>query len=166
VPPRIRVRQGDITTFEGDAIVNPANEQLRLDVGVGGAIRQAGGPSIQQACDRHGPVPAGDAAITTAGKLGVRHVIHAAIMGEERTSLETIRRATASAIRLAVEHGDTRVAMPVLGSGLGRWSVRDAARAMLDVIQTSRDADELDVIVLFGYRADDADELEQMLERS
>ena len=40
--PRIRVRQGDITTFEGDAIVNPANEQLRLDVGVAGAIRQAG----------------------------------------------------------------------------------------------------------------------------
>jgi O-acetyl-ADP-ribose deacetylase (regulator of RNase III) len=166
VPPRIRVRQGDITTFEGDAIVNPANEQLRLDVGVAGAIRQAGGPSIQQACDRNGPVPTGDAVITAAGKLGVRHVIHAAIMGEEPTSLETIRRATAAAIRLAVEHGDTRVAMPVLGSGLGRWSVREAAEAMLDIIRTSREADELDVIVLFGYRADDADELEQIVEHS
>ena len=93
-------------------------------------------------------------------------MIHAVIMGEEPTSLETIRRATASAIRLAAEHGDTRVAMPVLGSGLGRWSVREAAEAMLDVIRTSRDADELDVIVLFGYRADDADELERIIEHS
>jgi len=166
VAPRIRVRQGDITTFEGDAIVNPANEQLRLDVGVAGAIRQAGGPSIQQACDRNGPISTGDAVMTPAGKLGVRHVIHAAIMGEEPTSLETIRRATASAIRLAVEHGDTRVAMPILGSGLGRWSVREAAEAMLDIIRTSREADELDVIVLFGYRADDADELERIVEHA
>jgi O-acetyl-ADP-ribose deacetylase (regulator of RNase III) len=163
VAPRIRVRQGDITTFEGDAIVNPANERLRLDVGVAGAIRQAGGPSIQQDCDRTGPVPVGTATITGAGKLAVRHVIHAVVMGDEPTSLATIRRATAAALRLAAEHEDTRVAMPVLGSGLGRWSVKDAAEAMLDVIRTSPDADHLDVIVLFGYRADDADELEEIV---
>jgi hypothetical protein len=54
----------------------------------------------------------------------------------------------------------------VLGSGLGRWSVREAAETMLDVIRTSRDADELDVIVLFGYRAEDADELERIIEHS
>ena len=54
--------------------------------------------------------------------------------------------------------------MPVLGSGVGRIAVRDAAEAMLDAIRSSSDADHLDVIVLFGYRAADADELERLLE--
>jgi O-acetyl-ADP-ribose deacetylase (regulator of RNase III) len=164
VAPRIRVRQGDLTTFEGDAIVNAANDRLVLGVGVAGAIRQAGGPAIQRACDEHGPIRVGEAAITGAGKLGVRHVIHAAVMGNEPTTLAVIRQATTAALHLAAEHGDARIAMPVLGSGVGRVPVRDAAEAMLDAIRSSPDADHLDVIVLFGYRADDADELERILE--
>ena len=93
--PRIRVRQGDITTFEGDAIVNAANTDLRLAVGVAGAVRQAGGPSIQTECDRHGSIPLGDVAVTGAGKLQVRYVIHAAVMADEAepVSADVIRRA-------------------------------------------------------------------------
>jgi len=161
--PRIRVRQGDLTTFEGDAIVNPANERLVLDAGVAGAIRQAGGPAIQEECDRHGPIRQGEAAITGAGKLSVRHVIHAAIVGDAPTTVAVIRRATTAALRLAAEHGVARLGMPVLGSGVGRIPLHDAASALLDTIRTCPDADAIDVIVLFGYRAEDADVLEQLI---
>ena len=161
--PRIRVRQGDITTFEGDAIVNAANHQLQLGVGVAGAIRQAGGPSIQDECDRLAPIRVGEAAATGAGKLPVRYVIHAAVMGEESLSLDSIRQATESALRVAAERGVARLGMPVLGSGVGRIATREAAEVMLDVIRSSPYADNIEVVVLFGYRAEDAETLEALV---
>lgn len=163
MPPRIRVRQGDITTFEGDAIVNAANTQLVLDKGVAGAIRQAGGPAIQQECAGYGPIGLGQAMITSGGKLAARFVIHAVIMGDEPTTPSTIRQATESALHLAAEHGATRIGMPVLGSGVGRMPLEDAARAMLSAIRNSPDADQVDVIVLYGYRDEHAERLETLL---
>lgn len=162
MPPRIRVRQGDLTTFEGDAIVNAANVELVLGTGVAGAIRQAGGPAIQQECQGHEPIRLGEAVITGAGKLPVRYVIHAAVVSDGPVSLECVREATAAALHLAAEHGIARLGMPVLGSGVGRLPLREAATAMLDTIRGSPDADAIETIVLFGYRADDADILEQL----
>lgn len=163
MPPRIRVRQGDLTTFEGDAIVNAANDRLVLGAGVAGAIRQAGGPTIQDECDRHGPIRMGEAMVTGAGKLSVRYVIHAAIMGDEPTDLTIISRATAAILRLAAEHGVVRLAMPILGSGVGRIPLLEAAGAMIEAIRTSVDAESIEVIVLFGYRTEDADLLEALV---
>jgi O-acetyl-ADP-ribose deacetylase (regulator of RNase III) len=163
VAPRIRVRQGDITTFEGDAVVNAANYQLQLTVGVAGAIQQAGGPEIQQACNRLGPIRVGEAVITTGGKLRVKYVIHAAVMGDEPISVETVRRCTESSLRLAAEHGVARLAMPILGTGIGRVPMADAAAAMLDVLRTSPFADNIEVVVLFGYRGEDAETLERLV---
>lgn len=161
--PRIRVRQGDITTFEGDAIVNAANDRLQLAVGVAGAILQAGGPEIQTECDRHGPIAVGEAAITGAGKLPVRHVIHAAVMGDHAVTTDVVRRATEAALRLAADRGLARLAMPVLGTGVGRVPFADAARAMLEVLRSSPHGDALEVVVLFGYRPEDAEILEGLV---
>jgi O-acetyl-ADP-ribose deacetylase (regulator of RNase III) len=105
----------------------------------------------------------GQAMITSGGKLPARFVIHAVIMGDEPTTPHTIRRATESALRLAAEHGATRLGMPVLGSGVGRMPLEDAARAMLAAIHESPDADHVDVIVLYGYRDEHADRLESLL---
>ena len=77
---RISLAEGDITTHEVDAIVNAANSELSLGSGVAGAIRSRGGPSIQVECDTHGPIAVGDAAVTGAGELPARIVIHAASM--------------------------------------------------------------------------------------
>jgi len=149
--------------FEGDAIVNAANTSLVLETGVSGAIRQAGGSAIQEECARQAPIELGQAVLTGAGKLAARHVIHAAIMSDEPTSLDVVRHATAAALRVAAEHGLTRLGMPVLGSGIGRMTIEDAAGAMLTAIRESPDADQIDVIVLYGYRDEHADQLEALL---
>ncbi|MCD6365839.1 MAG: macro domain-containing protein, partial [Planctomycetes bacterium] len=71
---KIHIEQGDITTYEVDAIVNAANNDLILGGGLAGAIRRRGGPAVQQECDRHGGVSVGSAAITTAGKMPAKYV--------------------------------------------------------------------------------------------
>jgi len=163
VAPRIRVRQGDLTTFEGDAIVNAANTLLRLETGVAGAIRQAGGATIQEECAHLAPIEIGEAVVTSGGKLAVRHIIHAVIMGDGQTTPVTVRRATAAALRVAADHGVARIGMPILGSGIGRMSLEDAAGAMLAAIRESPDADAIDVIVLYGYRDEHAEQLEALV---
>ena len=159
----LSVRQGDITTYDGDAIVNAANNQLQLGAGVAGAIRRAGGPAIQEECDRHGPIRVGEAAITGAGDLAVKWVIHAAAMGDEPVSEQSIRDSTLASLTLAVDKGIRRIAFPVLGSGVGGFDLRRAAETMRDAIRESAQAPMLDEVVFFGYSFEDAVELEQIL---
>ncbi|MBX6363095.1 MAG: macro domain-containing protein [Gemmatimonadetes bacterium] len=162
---RVRVATGDLTGFDGDAVVNAANNHLVLGAGVARAIRRRGGPRIQEECDayvrRHGPIRVGEAVATTAGELPARWVIHAAAMGDEPASARTIRDATASALRVASELGVRRVAFPVLGSGVGGVPLRRAARAMLAAIEAHAGPPE--EVVLYGYTPDDAAELEALL---
>src|SRR5206468_4813486 len=77
---RIIIQQGDLTEMDTDAIVNAANNDLILGAGVAGAIDRKGGDVIQKECDAIGSIPVGFAAITGAGKLKARYVIHAASM--------------------------------------------------------------------------------------
>src|SRR5438445_7763988 len=51
---RIRVVKGDITALSCEAIVNAANNHLWMGGGVAGAIKQRGGPEIEQEAMRRG----------------------------------------------------------------------------------------------------------------
>ena len=160
---QILVRQGDITTYDGDAIVNAANNHLQLGAGVAGAIRKRGGPSIQEECDRHGPIRVGQAAITGGGDLQARWVIHAAAMGDEPVSERSIRESTEASLALASEHGAKSVAFPVLGSGIGGFGFKEAATIMRDAVQGSPQAAQLDEIVFFGFLPEHVAELELLM---
>jgi len=99
---RIVLREGDITGQSVDAIVNAANSALLLGSGVAGAIREKGGPSIQSECDAIGPIQVGDAAVTGAGDLPARFVIHAAGMPPGGSaSEESIRSCVRRSLELA-----------------------------------------------------------------
>ncbi len=77
---KIILQQGDLTEIDTDAIVNAANNDLRLGGGLAGVIRRKAGEAVQRECDAIGTIPVGGAAITSAGKLKARHIIHAASM--------------------------------------------------------------------------------------
>ena len=129
---RILLSEGDITAAAVDAIVNAANTELVLGAGVAGAIRRAGGESIQKECDAHGPVALGAAALTGAGKLPARFVIHAAAMHPGGTVSETsLRDATRNSLALAREHGLRTLAFPALGTGVGGFPMQRCAEVML-----------------------------------
>jgi len=77
----LQVRIGDITEETVDAIVNEANSNLQHKSGIAGAISQTGGRDIQIQSDRwirkYGPVPPGRVAVTEAGSLPTKRIIHA-----------------------------------------------------------------------------------------
>ncbi len=129
---RIELVQGDLTELDVDAIVNAANAQLVMGGGVAGAIRSKGGPSIQEECNRLSPIDVGEAAITGAGHLKARYVIHAVgpRMGEGDEDRK-LRRATLSSLRLATEKDLRSLAFPALSTGIFGFPKDRCAKIML-----------------------------------
>ena len=154
---RILVQEGDLCDAAVDAIVNAANTQLVLGAGVAGAIRERGGPAIQAECDAHGPVPLGGAALTTAGELPARYVIHAAGMepGGQVTE-ESLRACTRRSLELAGEHGLRSLALPAIGTGVGGFPLQRCAEIMLAEVDAHLEGESpLEEVrfVLFGEPA-------------
>ncbi len=153
----IRIRTGDITACEVDAIVNAANNDLVLGGGLAGAIRRKGGPDIQAACDRHGPVKVGAAAITTAGRLPAHYVIHQASMAlGGRTTAESLRASTAAVLELAEQKQLKTLAFPATGTGIAGFDMESCARIMLgEVLRHTAGATSLTDVqfVLFDEHA-------------
>ncbi len=162
----IRAARGDITTYAGGAIVNAANNHLILGAGVAGAIRRRGGPAIQAECQRHGPIRVGEAALTGAGDLPCRYVIHAAVMGDEPVSERSIRDATRASLELAAAHQIRDVAFPILGTGIGGFPFRRAVEIMVGVGREAEQARTAVDVTLYGYTAEDAAVIEEVLARS
>ncbi|TMA35918.1 MAG: hypothetical protein E6J87_02310 [Deltaproteobacteria bacterium] len=134
---RVTLVEGDITAQQVDAIVNAANSALKLGTGVAGAIRERGGPSIQQECDAIGEIAVGDAAVTGAGALPARYVIHAAGMppGGHATE-DSVRRSARRSLALASERGCRTIAIPAIGAGVGGFSPQRCAEVLLEEART------------------------------
>jgi O-acetyl-ADP-ribose deacetylase len=130
---KIIILRGDLTEMQTDAIVNAANNDLQLGGGVAGAIRRKGGEAIQRECDATGSIPVGSAAITGAGTLKARFVIHAASMQlGGATSAKDLRSSTAIALKIAAEKGLETIAFPAVGTGIAGFPLRECAEIMID----------------------------------
>ncbi|MEN2995269.1 MAG: macro domain-containing protein [Thermodesulfovibrio sp.] len=115
----IRIMVGDITERDTDAIVNAANNYLKHGGGVAGAIVKKGGSIIQEESDKIGFVPTGSAAITTAGSLKAKYVIHAVGPkwgeGDEENKLKS---AILSSLKIANEYKLKSISFPAISSGI------------------------------------------------
>jgi O-acetyl-ADP-ribose deacetylase (regulator of RNase III) len=132
---RLKVAVGNITEFEGGAIVNAANSGLLGGGGVDGAIHRAGGPAILAECRalRAGALaaglPAGEAVSTSAGKLGAARVIHTVgpvWEGGERGEPALLASCYRKCLGLAAAEGLDSVAFPAISTGVYGYP-RDAA---------------------------------------
>ncbi|ABL77604.1 ADP-ribose-binding protein [Thermofilum pendens] len=134
----IRLAQCDITEADTEAIVNAANSYLKHGGGVALAIVRKGGDVIQRESDewvkRYGPVPEGEVAVTGAGKLKAKYVIHAVgpkygdPLGDEK-----LARAISNSLLKAEELGLKSIALPAISTGVFGYPYRRCAEIMADV---------------------------------
>jgi O-acetyl-ADP-ribose deacetylase (regulator of RNase III) len=138
----ISVVQGDITRQATDAIVNAANSSLMGGGGVDGAIHRAGGPAILEEClkiiTRQGQLPAGQAVITTAGKMKARYVIHTVgpiWRGGHQGEADILASAYRESLKLANANKLSSVSFPSISTGAYGYPVAAAARIALNTVK-------------------------------
>jgi O-acetyl-ADP-ribose deacetylase len=131
---KIKLIQGDVAEQEVDAIVNAANDHLWMGAGVAGAIKRKGGVEIEEEAMKQGPVPVGEAVVTSAGSLKAKYVIHAVVMGQDLvTNEEYIRNVTLNSLKRAEELKLKSIAFPAFGTGVGGFPTDKCAEIMLGV---------------------------------
>jgi O-acetyl-ADP-ribose deacetylase (regulator of RNase III) len=122
----------------------------------------------------------GDAALTGAGELRARFVIHAAGMPPGGVATEqSVRSSVRRSLELACEHGCRSIAIPAIGAGIGGFSAQSCAEILLAEVRAHLDGEtSLEEVrfvlcfVLFGeptYRvfemALDAAKVQEQMER-
>ena len=134
--------RGDLLREPVEAIVNAANGRLAHGGGVAGIIARAAGPALQAESDRlvaaRGPFATGSAAVTGAGALPFKGVIHAVgpRYGEGDEENKLFSALTASWQR-AREHGWESVSFPAVSSGIFAVPLDICARAYLRAARAS-----------------------------
>lgn len=151
----IQIVRGDLLDQRVEVIVNAWNRNfipwwLLIPQGVSGAIKRRGGYQPFRELRRVGVMRAGQAALTSAGRLPLRGIIHVAALDALWRSSETIvRDCVDNALAIAAEQRFRSIAFPLIGSGTGGLS-RD--RVLSVVIEQARLAtfDGEIVIVTYG----------------
>jgi O-acetyl-ADP-ribose deacetylase (regulator of RNase III) len=129
-----------------------------MGAGVAGAIKRAGGQEIEQEAVAQAPIAVGQAVATGAGSLKARHVVHAAVMGQDlQTSAELVSQATRRTLEVADELGARSLAMPAFGTGVGGFPIERCAELMVTEVRAFEPANlERVVFAVFGHDAEHA----------
>ena len=138
----ISAEVGNLIKSGTEAIVNAANGVGIMGRGVAGAISIAGGTIIskeaKEVCKLNGNFEPGEVYSTGPGRLrekGILRIYHAVTMKFPGgpTSLHYINIVMKSVIEQAIHDQITSIAIPGLGTGIGRLNKTSVARIMFKV---------------------------------
>ncbi len=141
---RVKIKVGDITGENVDAIVNAANSALLGGGGVDGAIHDAGGKQILEECRKirrtkyPNGLPTGEAVITSGGNLTARFVIHTVgpIFGKnDGNDAKLLTNCYKNSLILAIENDLKTIAFPSISTGAFGYPKREAAKVSSKAIK-------------------------------
>ena len=113
--------KGDITKIEADVIINAANTELIHGGGVALAIAKVAGKDLIKESKEIGFLPIGDFAVTTAGKLKAKKVIHIPTidyMNNKKITYEELEKVLEKVFKYCRENNFYKIATPLLGTGV------------------------------------------------
>jgi len=149
---RIEVIQGDITRFEGDAVVNAANSSLRGGGGVDGAIHRAAGPLLLEACKKFDGCPTGDAVLTPGYNLKAQWVIHTVgpiWRGGNHDEAYLLASCYLKCLSLSFENKFRQVAFPNISTGIYGFPKKEAAQIAINTVTQFLQSHEFPQEVIF-----------------
>lgn len=155
----LKVIKADITTYQGDAIVNAANSALSGGGGVDGAIHKAAGPQLLAECRTLGRCPAGESRITSAYDLPVKYVIHTVgpVWHEgNRNEAQLLKSCYQSSLDLCLQNTIRKVAFPNISCGVYRFPKQQASEIAIQTIQDwlQKHPDVMDEVVICCFNDD------------
>jgi len=154
----IEIVRDDITTLHVDAIVNAANERMLGGGGVDGAIHEAAGVRLYEACLAVPEVrpgvrcPTGQSRITPGFNLPARYVIHTVgpvWRGGRNGEAELLALCYSGALTLAKQHHLRSIAFPAISCGAYGYPLDEAAA--IAARETSARLTDFDRILLVAF---------------
>lgn len=152
----IDVWQGEIAELEVDALVIGASESLFMTAGPGASVKRHGGDVIERAAVDQGPIQPGTAIATGGGSLAAPYVIHAVAVGHDRIGDPArLRAAVAAALALCAPLQLHRIAVALLGTEHGAFTVDDAADLLVtSLVAGAGDAGLESVVIATAHPAE------------
>jgi O-acetyl-ADP-ribose deacetylase (regulator of RNase III) len=158
--------QGDITTFQVDAIVNAANESLLGGGGVDGAIHRAAGPELLEACRKLNGCTTGNAKATPGFRLPARWVFHAVgpvWHGGAHGEDELLAGCYRCCLELAREHAVRTIAFPAISTGVYSFPHQRAAHIALATVRQHIKASGVEEVHFVCFGAETLSIYQQLL---
>jgi O-acetyl-ADP-ribose deacetylase (regulator of RNase III) len=149
---KLTILDGNLLDQPVEAIVNAWNRNiipwwLLLPQGVSGAIKKQGGYQPFRELARCGPLKAGGACATSAGRLPFKAIIHVAGLNLLwRSSAGIVSDCVTNALALAGERHFGSLAFPLIGAGTGGLDRELVVRIMSEAAERSAYEGEIRIV--------------------
>lgn len=135
----IKIVKDNIVNMEVDAIVNAAKNTLQGGGGVDGAIHDAAGIKLYEACAKIGYCNTGEAVITDGFNLKAKYIIHTVGPVYFNHSKEEAKRLLINcyinSIELAKKHNVHSIAFPCISTGIYGYPLKEATSIVYKAVR-------------------------------
>lgn len=152
---RIKIIKDNIINLVVDAIVNAANTTLLGGGGVDGAIHQAAGPNLLEACKKLNGCKIGEAKITPGFNLPAKYIIHTVgpiWKDGKHHEEELLANCYRNSLNLALQHKLKTIAFPAISTGAYGFPKLQAAQITINEVNNFlRDHSSLEEVIFVCF---------------